>query len=83
MTVKQAAVRLMISPATVYALIAARKIRHERHGLRRGAIRISEEALADYRARCTVDAEGQPAEEPVPVSEPSGAPTKGPGIELW
>jgi len=41
--------------------VAARKIRHERHGLRRGAIRIPEEALDEYRVRCTVDV-GEPAE---------------------
>jgi hypothetical protein len=70
----------------VYALVAAKRIRHERHGLRRGAIRIPEDALEEYRRKCTVAAEDgndgaepleQPA-EPVPAGE-----RKGPGINLW
>lgn len=56
LTVKQAARRLGVSPALVYALVAARRIRHERHGLRRGAIRIPEDALDEYRRRQTFDA---------------------------
>ena len=57
LTVKAAAERLGVSPALIYALVSARKIRHERHGLRRGAIRIPEEALDEYRSRCTVGVE--------------------------
>ncbi len=53
MTVKQAAEELMISVSLVYALIGAGKIRHERHGLGRGTIRIRKEALDEYRATCT------------------------------
>jgi excisionase family DNA binding protein len=49
LTVKLAAERLGVSPALVYALCARGEIRHERHGLGRGIIRISEEALDDYR----------------------------------
>lgn len=49
LTVKQAAERLRISPALLYALCAAGKIRHERHGLGRGTIRITQEALDEYR----------------------------------
>jgi excisionase family DNA binding protein len=60
MTVKQVAERLGVSPALVYALVARHKIRHERHGLGRGAIRISEEALEEYRKGCAV---GTPATE--------------------
>lgn len=55
MTVKEAAELLGISPALVYALVGARRIRHERHGLGRGAIRIPEAALEEYRLRHTVD----------------------------
>ncbi len=55
LSVKQCAQRLGISPALVYSLIAARRIRHERHGLRRGAIRVPEEALDEYRLRVTFD----------------------------
>lgn len=56
MTVKQAAERLEISPGLVYALVASGKIRHERHGLGRGAIRITEEALEEYRRSVTMAA---------------------------
>ena len=56
LTVKQAAQKLGVSQALIYALVSARKIRHERHGLRRGAIRIPEEALDEYRCRRTVEA---------------------------
>lgn len=55
LTVKAAAERLGVSPALIYALVSARKIRHERHGLRRGAIRIPEAALEEYRRRRTFD----------------------------
>jgi excisionase family DNA binding protein len=48
-TVRQAALELMVSPALVYALVAAGEIQHERHGLGRGCIRISPEALQRYR----------------------------------
>lgn len=49
LNVKQAAARLGVSPALIYELIQLRKIRHERHGLGRGTIRISESALDEYR----------------------------------
>ena len=49
LTVKEAATQLRISAALVYALCAARKIKHERHGLGRGCIRIPVEALEEYR----------------------------------
>ncbi len=48
MTVKQAAERLEVSSATVYALVASGRLRCNRIGIGRGAIRISEEQLADY-----------------------------------
>ncbi len=47
-TVKQASALLNISPATVYALVAEGRIRAHRFGLKRGTIRISEEALEAY-----------------------------------
>jgi excisionase family DNA binding protein len=53
MTVKEAAEKLGVSVATIYQLCAARKIRHERHGLRRGTIRISEDAIEEYRESVT------------------------------
>lgn len=48
-TVKQAAEQLGVSVGLVYGLCAAGKIRHERFGLGRGTIRISEEAMEEYR----------------------------------
>ena len=57
LTVKQAAQKLGLSQALIYALVSARRIRHERHGLGRGAIRIPDEALEEYRERCTVGVE--------------------------
>ena len=82
-TVKQAAEKLGVSQALIYALVSARKIRHQRHGLRRGAIRIPEDALAEYQARCTVDV-GEPAEadQQEAMSVPD-VDRKGPGIDLW
>jgi excisionase family DNA binding protein len=70
LTVKQAAKKLGISPATVYGLCSARRLRHERHGLGRGSIRIPEDALEEYRRSVTVQpggaAEGQtPPVKPV------------------
>jgi excisionase family DNA binding protein len=87
LTVKQAAERLGVSPALIYALVSARKIRHERHGLRRGAIRIPEDALDEYRRRCTVDVgeeDGGGGQEEG-LAEPAAASPKrkGPGIDLW
>lgn len=68
LTVQQAAVRLGISTALVYALVARRKIRHERHGLGRGVIRIPEDALDEYRNTCAVGArEEEPAAPPPPA----------------
>ena len=49
LSAKQAAKELGISQSLVYGLCAAGKIRHERHGLGRGTIRIPREALDEYR----------------------------------
>ena len=49
LSVKDAAQRLGVSPALVYALCSQGRIRHERHGLGRGVIRVSEDALEEYR----------------------------------
>jgi excisionase family DNA binding protein len=48
MTVKQAAARLEVSQATVYALVAAGKLGCYRVGLGRGAIRITEVHIAEF-----------------------------------
>jgi excisionase family DNA binding protein len=55
-TVREAAKELRISLALAYALVGARKIRHERHGLGRGRILIPVEAIDEYRSRVTVSA---------------------------
>ena len=52
MNVREAAKKLGISPSLVYGHCAAGKIRHERHGLGRGTIRIPAEALEEYRRAC-------------------------------
>ena len=48
MTVKQAAEKLEVSQATVYALVASGRLRCHRVGLGRGCIRITEEHLVEY-----------------------------------
>jgi len=48
-TVKEAATILTISVSAVYALCAVGRIRHDRHGVGRGTIRIPHEALDEYR----------------------------------
>ncbi len=53
-SVKSAARELGISASLVYALIASKKIRHERFGLGRGTIRIPVEAIEEYRVEQTV-----------------------------
>lgn len=83
LTVKETAARLRISPALVYSLCAAKRLRHERHGLRRGAIRIPEDAVEEYRLRCTVDAEAEVPQEPPAEPVTTGERKKGPGVELW
>ena len=55
LSVREAAAQLGVSAALLYALCQAKKIRHERHGLRRGVIRIPEAALAEYQASVTVE----------------------------
>jgi excisionase family DNA binding protein len=60
-TVKQAAERLEVSEATVYALIARGKLRCRRIGLGRGVIRISEEHLATYLLAAEPVASSAPA----------------------
>ncbi len=66
MTVKQAAADLGISTSTLYALIAAHKIPHERHGLGRGVIRLTPAHLAAYRASVQVEAREEGATKPRP-----------------
>lgn len=51
LTVKQTADRLGVHPSLVYRLIAAHLIEHERIGIGRGVIRISEKAVEEYLRR--------------------------------
>jgi len=67
-TVKQAALELSLSEALVYKLVAAGKIRHERHGMGRGVIRIPKEALDEYRQKCTVGEASVPPAKPATVT---------------
>ncbi|HKI37660.1 MAG TPA: helix-turn-helix domain-containing protein [Gemmataceae bacterium] len=54
MTVRQAAENIGISASLVYDLCREGIIKHTRHGRpgRRGTIRISDEAVAEYLAAC-------------------------------
>jgi excisionase family DNA binding protein len=51
LTVKQASEILNVSQGLIYALCAQGKLEHERYGLRRGTIRIHEDALAQFQAQ--------------------------------
>lgn len=53
-TVKEAAAKLRISAATVYALCNAKKLRHQRVGVGRGKILIPADAVTEYLATGTV-----------------------------
>jgi excisionase family DNA binding protein len=62
LTVREAAIVLRLSSATVYALCAARKLRHQRVGVGRGKILIPSDVIAEYLAKGTVvSAEAHPA----------------------
>ena len=63
-TVTQAAQELQVSTALIYGLVAAGEIEHERHGLGRGRIRITEAALSAYRLTRTRKAKGESAPPP-------------------
>jgi excisionase family DNA binding protein len=54
MKVKEAAAWLEVSESAVYALCSKGQLTHSRVGVGRGAIRISEEDLQDYRKSCKV-----------------------------
>lgn len=55
LTVQQTAERLGVSRALVYSFIAARRLRHIRVGLKRGVIRIPDEALEEFQRGCVVE----------------------------
>jgi excisionase family DNA binding protein len=64
LTVKQAAERLGVSQSLVYGLISSRKLRYARIGNGRGRIRIPEDAIGEYLARCTFEATDQELPQP-------------------
>jgi excisionase family DNA binding protein len=66
MKVAEAAKRLEISPALVYSLIAAGKLRHCRVGHGRGRIRVPEDAIEEYLARCTFGVKEEKPVAPMP-----------------
>jgi excisionase family DNA binding protein len=66
LSVGEAAAALGVSVNLVYGLCAARKIRHERHGLGRGRIKIPEDAIVEYRKQQTVEVAAPRASVPPP-----------------
>ncbi|MEI7684652.1 MAG: helix-turn-helix domain-containing protein, partial [Planctomycetota bacterium] len=66
-TIREAADVLGVSQALIYALCSSRKIRHERHGLNRGRIRIPQDALDEYRRGRTVDVKNPPPPRPLSI----------------
>ena len=60
LSVKEASIKLHVSPSLVYALCARGLIVHHRCGLRRGAIRIDEEALEAYLRKSVVIVAARP-----------------------
>jgi excisionase family DNA binding protein len=66
-TVKEASQYLGVSQGLIYGLCSRRRLRHERHGLRRGRILIPEDALDEYRRSATVA-----VEQNGPASMPAG-----------
>ena len=62
LTVKDVAQRLNVSPSCVYQLVETGKIPHHRIGVGRGAIRFTEDDIADYlnRNRSQPVSNGQP-----------------------
>lgn len=63
LTVKAAAAELGVSAGLIYLLCSRGKLRHERHGLGRGTIRIPREALTEYREACCRGGAVTPARE--------------------
>lgn len=60
LTVTEAAERLRLSPATVYALVSAKKLTHQRVGVGRGKIVVPMSAITEYLAKATVRSEEAP-----------------------
>lgn len=54
LTVKEAALELRCSAATIYSLCSAKKLRHVRVGVGRGKLLIPPDAITEYLAKGTV-----------------------------
>ncbi len=67
LSIKEAAELLSLSCGLMYALCARKKIRHERHGLGRGTIKIPEDAIDEYRRSVTVGPQPEAPPPPVPI----------------
>ncbi|QEL18591.1 helix-turn-helix domain-containing protein [Limnoglobus roseus] len=57
-TVKEAARSLRLSVASIYALCAVKKLRHQRVGVGRGKILIPADSIQEYLAKGTVEPAG-------------------------
>lgn len=66
-TVGEVANILQVSPATVYALCALKKIPHLRIGAGRGTIRIRHADLEEYLAKAKVESETNTAPKASPI----------------
>jgi excisionase family DNA binding protein len=66
MTVRQAAARLEVSAATIYGLVASGKLMHYRIGNGRGVLRIPNDAIEEYLARCTFGVKEDRPAAPLP-----------------
>ncbi|MCA9055805.1 MAG: helix-turn-helix domain-containing protein [Planctomycetaceae bacterium] len=64
LTIREVALRLKISASCVYQLIESKRLSHHRIGIGRGAIRVSECNLDDYRREC--HCEGTPTGRQAP-----------------
>lgn len=64
LTVKQVAQRLNVSQSCIYQLVETGRIPHHRIGLGRGAIRFTEDDLADYLAGIREQTEIRPSATP-------------------
>lgn len=74
LTVKEAAVHIRLSPASVYALCAAKKLRRQRVGVGRGKILIPPGAVEEYLANGLVGAVGDATPPPLPPLKPRSRP---------
>lgn len=67
MKVKEAAAIMEVSPAVVYQLVAAGKLKHYRVGNGRGVIRIGEDHVREYLEGAARGGVAVPASPPAPT----------------